>query len=113
MFFLGWYLDPEKEFPDPILLPGMIQVDKSLPFCSLDRISKSYITVLRNLEINDNQVTAGQTLCTIKLTADYKLSSNLTSQFFYDHNFSKFAISTAFPQTSIRSGISIRYIFGN
>ena len=49
MFFLGWYLDPEKKFPDPILLPGMIQMDKSLPFCSLDRISKSYITVLRNL----------------------------------------------------------------
>jgi hypothetical protein len=41
------------------------------------------------------------------------LSRNLTSQFFYDHNFSKFAISTAFPQTSIRSGISIRYNFGN
>ena len=74
---------------------------------------RNNITVLRNLEINDNQVTAGQTLWSIKLTADYKLSSNLTSQFFYDHNFSKFAISTAFPQTSIRSGISIRYNFGN
>ena len=74
---------------------------------------RNNITVLRNLEINDNQVTAGQTLWSIKLTADYKLSRNLTSQFFYDHNFSKFAISTAFPQTSIRSGISIRYNFGN
>ena len=74
---------------------------------------RNNITILRNLEINDNQVTAGQTLWSIKLTADYKLSRNLTSQFFYDHNFSKFAISTAFPQTSIRSGISIRYNFGN
>jgi len=74
---------------------------------------RNNITVLRNLEINDNQVTAGQTLWSIKLTADYALSRNLTSQFFYDHNFSEFAISSAFPQTSIRSGISIRYNFGN
>ena len=49
---------------------------------------RNNITVLRNLEINDNQVTAGQTLWSIKLTADYALSRNLTSQFFYDHNFS-------------------------
>ncbi|MGB2171719.1 MAG: cell surface protein SprA [Flavobacteriaceae bacterium] len=74
---------------------------------------RNNITVLRNLEIDNNQVTAGQTLWSIKVTADYALSRNLTGLFFYDHNFSKFAISTAFPQTSIRSGISIRYNFGN
>ena len=71
------------------------------------------ITVLRNLEYDSNQVTAGQTIMSIKITADYALSKNLTSLFFYDHNFSKFAISTAFPQNSIRSGITIRYNFGN
>ena len=71
------------------------------------------ITVLRNLEYDSNQVTAGQKIMSIKITADYSLSRNLTSLFFYDHNFSKFAISTAFPQTSIRSGITIRYNFGN
>ena len=74
---------------------------------------RNNITVLRNLEIDNNQVTAGQTLWSIKVSADYALSRNLTSQFFYDHNFSEFAISTAFPQTSIRSGVSIRYNFGN
>ena len=70
-------------------------------------------TILRNLEYDNNQVTAGQTLMSIKFTADYALSKNLTSSFFYDHSFSEFAISTAFPQTSIRSGITIRYNFGN
>ena len=70
-------------------------------------------TILRNLEYDNNQVTAGQTLMSIKFTADYALSKNLTSLFFYDHSFSEFAISTAFPQTSIRSGITIRYNFGN
>ena len=71
------------------------------------------ITLLRNLEYNNNQVTAGQTLMSIKFSAGYNLSKNLTSLLFYDHNFSEFAISTAFPQTSIRSGITIRYNFGN
>ena len=71
------------------------------------------ITVLRNLEYDNNQVTAGQRLMSIKVTADYALSKNLTALFFYDHNFSEFAISTAFPQTSIRSGFTIRYNFGN
>ncbi len=74
---------------------------------------RNNITVLRNLEDDNNQVTAGQSIWSIMITADYMLSKNLTSQFFYDHSFSEFAISTAFPQTSIRSGISLRYNFGN
>jgi cell surface protein SprA len=74
---------------------------------------RNNITVLRNLEYENNQVTAGQKLMSLKITADYALSKNITSLFFYDHNFSKFAISTAFPQASIRSGITIRYNFGN
>ena len=71
------------------------------------------VTVLRNLEYDNNQVSAGQRLVSIKVTADYALTQNLIAQFFYDHNFSEFAISTAFPQTSIRSGFTIRYNFGN
>lgn len=70
------------------------------------------ITIIRNLDLLNNQVTAGQTLWSLKLTADYTLSRNLTALFFYDHMFSKFAISTAFPQTTIRSGFTIRYNFG-
>mgnify|MGYP000040892218 FL=1 len=70
------------------------------------------ITIIRNLDLLNNQVTAGQTLWSLKVTADYALSRNLTALFFYDHLFSKFAISTAFPQTTIRSGFTIRYNFG-
>ena len=70
-------------------------------------------TVLRNLEYDNNQVTAGQTQLSIKFSSDYSISQNFTALLFYDHNFSEFAISTAFPQTTIRSGITIRYNFGN
>ena len=70
-------------------------------------------TILRNLEYDNNQVTAGQTQLSIKFSSDYSVSQNFTALLFYDHNFSEFAISTAFPQTTIRSGITIRYNFGN
>tara|TARA_B100001778_G_C18519231_1_gene597994 strand:- start:462 stop:1190 length:729 start_codon:yes stop_codon:yes gene_type:complete len=70
-------------------------------------------TILRNLEYDNNQVTAGQTQLSIKFSSDYSISRNFTALLFYDHNFSEFAISTAFPQTTIRSGITVRYNFGN
>jgi cell surface protein SprA len=68
---------------------------------------------VRNLDLLNNQVTAGQRLWSFKISADYALSRNLTALFFYDHTFSKFAISTAFPQTNVRSGVTLRYSFGN
>jgi cell surface protein SprA len=71
------------------------------------------ITLIRNLDLMSDQVTAGQRLWSLKVSADYALSRNFTALFFYDHVFSKFAISTAFPQTNIRSGITLRYNFGN
>ena len=71
------------------------------------------ITLIRNLDLLSDQVTAGQRLWSLKMSADYGLSRNFNALFFYDHAFSKFAISTAFPQTNIRAGITLRYNFGN
>ncbi len=70
------------------------------------------ITIIRNLDIIDNKVTAGQKIWSIKFSADYALSKSFNAVFFYDHLFSEFAISTAFPQTTIRSGMTLRYNFG-
>ena len=89
-----------------VLLSGDLNIKADLSY-------RDNSTVLRNLEYDNNQVTAGQRLLAIKVTADYALTKNLTALFFYDHNFSEFAISTAFPQTSIRSGFTVRYNFGN
>ncbi|MGA9590761.1 MAG: cell surface protein SprA, partial [Salegentibacter sp.] len=70
-------------------------------------------TIIRYLDLDNSQVVAGQSLWAINFTADYALSKNLTAIFYYDHSFSKYAVSTAFPQTTIRSGITLRYNFGN
>tara|TARA_R110002111_G_scaffold49691_2_gene87429 strand:- start:10771 stop:18090 length:7320 start_codon:yes stop_codon:yes gene_type:complete len=70
-------------------------------------------TIIRYLDLENNQITAGQTIWGFKYTADYAFSKNLTAIFYFDYTFSDFAISTSFPQTSLRSGITIRYNFGN
>jgi len=70
-------------------------------------------TIIRYLDIENNQTTAGQTIYGIQFQMDYALSKNLTALFYYDHTFSEYAISTAFPQTTIRSGFTLRYNFGN
>ncbi|MFD0989311.1 cell surface protein SprA [Mariniflexile jejuense] len=70
-------------------------------------------TIIRYLDLENNQVTSGQTIWGLKYTADYAFSKNLTGIFYFDYTFSEYAISTAFPQTTIRSGFTIRYNFGN
>ncbi len=70
-------------------------------------------TIIRYLDLENNQVTSGQTIWGLKYSADYAFSKNLTGIFYFDYTFSKYAISTAFPQTTIRSGLTIRYNFGN
>ena len=72
-------------------------------------------TIIRYLDLENNQVTSGQTIWGIKYSADYAFSKNLTGIFYFDYTFSKYAISTAFPQTTIRSGftLSLIHISGN
>ena len=79
----------------------------------IDLNLRKNITVIRNLDIDNNKVSAGQSIFSLKLSADYALSKNFSAIFFYDHLFSKYEISTAFPQTNIRSGFTFRYSFGN
>ncbi len=70
-------------------------------------------TIIRYLDLENNQITNGQTIWTLKYKADYAFSKNLTGIFYFDYTFSEYAISTAFPQTTIRSGLTLRYNFGN
>ncbi|MGA1226031.1 MAG: cell surface protein SprA [Tamlana sp.] len=70
-------------------------------------------TIIRYLDLENNQITSGQTIWGLKYSADYAFSKNLTGIFYFDYTFSDYAISTAFPQTTIRSGLTLRYNFGN
>ena len=70
-------------------------------------------TIIRAIDKDNNQVTGGQRLLSIKFFADYAVSKNLTASFYFDQSSSQYAISTTFPRKSVSSGLSVRYIFGN
>jgi cell surface protein SprA len=74
---------------------------------------RDHFTLIRNLDLDNTQISAGQYFLSAKIRAEYALSQNLNALFFYDYTFSKYAVSTAFPQSLINTGISLRYNFGN
>ncbi|MDP5081788.1 MAG: cell surface protein SprA, partial [Winogradskyella sp.] len=94
-------------------LAGPKQIIKSDLNMRADISVRDNKTIIRYLDLENNQITAGQTIWGLKYTADYAFSKNLTAIFYFDYTFSDFAISTSFPQTSLRSGITLRYNFGN
>lgn len=94
-------------------LAGPRQVIKSDLNMKADLSLRDNKTIIRYLDLDNNQVTAGQTIWSLKYSADYAFSKNLTGIFYFDYAFSEYAISTAFPQTTVRSGLTLRYNFGN
>ena len=111
-FILGLgYRIPDLSFATRIA--GRKQVIKSDLNLRADFSLRQNETLIRYLDLDNVEVTAGQDIYSLKFTADYALSKNLTTLFFYDHTFSEYSISTAFPQTTIRGGFTLRYNFGN
>jgi cell surface protein SprA len=70
-------------------------------------------TSIMNILLDDSQVTGGQRLMNIKLSADYNVSQNLNLRVFYEQMTSKYKISTAFPLSTVRAGISATFTFGD
>ena len=89
---------------------GVIKSDVNL---KADFSIRKNNTIVRYLDYDNNQLSGGQNLLSIKFTADYSFSKNFTAIFYYDHQFSKAVISTAFPLTTISAGFTLRYNFGN
>jgi len=94
-------------------LAGPKQVIKSDLNMKADVSVRNNKTIIRYLDVENNQITQGQTIWGLKYTADYAFTKNLTAIFYFDYTFSEYEISTAFPQTTIRSGFTLRYNFGN
>lgn len=74
---------------------------------------RNNITLIRDIDEDNDQVTGGQNLFSLKLLADYALSRSLTASFYYDQNSSRYAVSTSFPRNAFSTGIIIQYNLGN
>ncbi|MFC0345262.1 T9SS outer membrane translocon Sov/SprA [Epilithonimonas hispanica] len=78
----------------------------------LDLSMRDSKTTITNILIDDSQVTGGQKIFSLKLSADYNMSQNLNLKFFYDQMMTKYKISTAFPLSTTRAGITATLTFG-
>ena len=69
-------------------------------------------TKITNILLDDSQITGGQKLMSVKVSADYNISQNFNLRFFYDQMMTKYKISTAFPLSTIRAGLTATFTFG-
>ncbi len=69
--------------------------------------------MVRAIDKDNDQVTGGQRVLSLKFLADYSVSRNFMVSFYFDQNASKYAISTTFPRQSVNTGIRLRYLIGN
>lgn len=70
-------------------------------------------TVIRRIVEDLNQITAGQTITSIKVSADYAISQRVNVQVFYDQILSRYKISTAFPTSNTNVGFRVRLNLGS
>ena len=68
-------------------------------------------TRITNILQNDSQITGGQRMMSFKLSADYNMSQNFNIRLFYDQLMTRYKISTAFPLSTIRAGLTATFTF--
>ncbi len=69
------------------------------------------LTRITNILMDDSQVTGGQRLLSVRFSADYNVSQNFNLRFFYDQMMSSYKISTAYPLTTLRAGLTATFTF--
>lgn len=66
-------------------------------------------TVLRKLVENFDQISAGQRIISINLSADYNISQNFMVRVFYDQIITNPFVSSVFPNANTNAGFSLRF----
>ena len=66
-------------------------------------------TILRRIDENNSQVSAGQNKINIYVTGDYQFSTRLSAQAFFKRDMNTPFVSTSFPTSTTFAGIMIRF----
>ncbi len=75
----------------------------------LDLSLRDNMAILREIEDEVSQVTSGQKITTLSLTADYVLSERFNMQLYYDRSVSNPYISSSYPTSTSNFGVSFRF----
>lgn len=88
-----------KQIEEPLI----IRVDFSL---------RDNITVIRKIDQNTNDATAGQRIMSIKSTLDYTINQMFTLQVYYDHTINTPKVAISYPTANMQCGIRLRVNLG-
>lgn len=66
-------------------------------------------TIIRRITENVDQLTAGEKVMSIKVSADYTFNNRLNLRLFYDRKVNTPYLSLSYPTTNTNFGLSIRY----
>ena len=75
----------------------------------LDLSLRSNKVVIRKIEENQEEITGGNSVITLKFTADYVVSSRFNLRLFYDKVMTNPYVSNTFPSAITNGGFSIRF----
>lgn len=75
----------------------------------MDFSIRENLTMIRKVVEGITQPTAGQTIYSLKTSADYQITQRITARLFYDWLLTNPRISTSFKSSNTNGGISIRF----
>lgn len=90
---------PFKIKGNPLVEPLNIRFDFSF---------RDNLTVIRKIEENTNQATAGQRVVSIKASADYNVTQFVTLQLYYDQVINTPKVALSYPTANMACGIRLR-----
>ena len=66
-------------------------------------------TIIRRIQEESNQPTSGQSLITLKFSADYVINNRVNLKLFYDQVVTDYVVSSSFPTSNTNVGVSLRF----
>ena len=114
VFGMGYRL---KDVPFAMRLQGKKMTFKGDVNLKLDVSLRNDLMMVRYFgedeTLENDQITGGQNMFNLRFIADYNLTKNLQTGFYYIQDASRYAISTTFPRQSISAGLSFKYNLSN
>lgn len=101
-----------KDLKMRINIRGKSRTIKSDLNIKMDFSLRDNKTRITNILQEDSQVTGGQKILGVNFSADYNFSQNFQIKLFYNQLVTKYKISTAYPLSTVRAGLTANFTFG-
>jgi cell surface protein SprA len=98
-----------RELPISIRSGGSTRTFRSDLNIKIDFSVRNNKTILRKVNEQYDQISAGQKVYTINASADYQLNERFTLRLFFDRIMNKPYISSQYPNSNTNAGISVRF----